>query len=109
MQKRARILPAPRRAPDGFSAESRLLRALAHPQRLAIVAALRNDEVCTCRLAARLARPLPYVSQQLAVLRRAGIVRRRRERTFLHYRLRDYGVLGVLDLAVRLVEGRSTR
>jgi len=85
-----------------MSAQTRLLKTLAHPARLALVAALRTDEACACHLAAVLRRPRPYVSQQLAILRRAGLISGRREGTFIYYRLRDYAVLGMLDLAGRL-------
>lgn len=82
--------------------QARLLRTLSHPGRLAIVAVLGRGEACVCHLAAALGRPQPYVSQQLAILRSAGLLTDRREGTFTYYSLRDFSVLGVVDLADRL-------
>ena len=88
-----------------MTAVARLMSALAHPARLALVAALRTDEACACHLAALLRHPRPYVSQQLAILRQAGLITGRRDGTYIYYRLRDYAVLAMLDLAGRLSGG----
>ncbi|MDQ7842578.1 MAG: metalloregulator ArsR/SmtB family transcription factor [Armatimonadota bacterium] len=87
--------------------QARLLRTLSHPGRLAIVAALGRGEACVCHLAAALGRSQPYVSQQLAILRAAGLLTARRQGTFTYYALRDFSVLGVVDLAGRLAGGPS--
>jgi len=83
--------------------QARLLRTLSHPGRLAIVAVLSKGEACVCHLAAALGRSQPYVSQQLAILRAAGLLATRREGTFTYYALRDFSVLSVVDLVDRLV------
>jgi len=82
--------------------QATLLRTLSHPGRLGIVAVLGRGEACVCHLAAALGRSQPYVSQQLAILRAAGFITSRREGTFTYYALRDYAVLGIVDLADRL-------
>jgi ArsR family transcriptional regulator len=66
---------------------ARLLKALADPTRLRVVAALAQGELCVCHLEAVLELPQPTVSRQLAILRAAGIVADRREGTWVHYRL----------------------
>jgi DNA-binding transcriptional ArsR family regulator len=86
-----------------LSKQARLLRTLSHPGRLAILATLSKGEACVCHLAAALGRSQPYVSQQLAVLRAAGLISSRRQGTFTYYALRDFAVLGIVDLADRLV------
>lgn len=83
--------------------QARLLRTLSHPGRLEILAVLGKGEACVCHLAAALGRSQPYVSQQLAILRAAGLITSRRQGTFTYYALRDFSVLGVVDLADRLV------
>ncbi len=55
-----------------------LLHLLSLPARLRIVDMLRRREECVCALQKALVRPQPYVSQQLRVLRKAGIVERQR-------------------------------
>ncbi len=62
-------------------------RVLAQPVRLRLVLALCRGEACPRDLAAFVGRPVPYVSQQLAVLRRAGLVACRREGPHVCYRM----------------------
>ncbi len=83
--------------------EARVLRALAHPERLAIVECLRHGSVCVCHLTVALRRPQVYVSQQLAILRDAGVIEGRRNGAFVYYRLRDRSVLEIADVASSVV------
>ena len=66
---------------------SRLFRALGDDTRLRIVALLAHGELCVCHLQDALELPQPTVSRQLAILRAAGLVADRRERTWVYYRL----------------------
>ncbi len=50
---------------------------------------LRRGEACVCHLQAALRVPQPYVSQQLRVLREAGLISQRREGLYIYYRLAD--------------------
>lgn len=76
---------------------ARQLELLAHPARLRIVIELHEGEACVSELQAALDRPQPYVSQQLCVLREAGIVAPRRDGQFVYYRLIDPFVEQLLD------------
>ena len=60
---------------------------MAHPVRLRILDILQADSECVCHLSAALCKPQPYVSQQLAVLRKAGLVVDEKEGTNSFYRL----------------------
>jgi DNA-binding transcriptional ArsR family regulator len=51
-----------------------VLKALAHPVRLRVIEALCRGEEHVTALAARLELPQPIVSQQLGILRAAGLV-----------------------------------
>ena len=73
------------------------LKALAHPARLQIVGILRQGEACVCHLEARLGFRQPYISQQIMVLRKAGLVAERRDGTYVFYRLSDPRVVKLLD------------
>ena len=73
-----------------------MLKALGHPQRLRIVQLLGEDEQCVCHLTAALGLRQATVSQHLATLRRAGIVRSRRDGLNTFYRLVDRRVLDAL-------------
>ena len=59
---------------DGYKQQSQLFRALSHPVRLRILDTLARQEACVCHLTALLRQRQPYVSQQLATLREAGLV-----------------------------------
>ena len=85
------------RASNGYKAEAQLFRALAHPVRLRILDILARQEACVCHLTAVLGQRQPYVSQQLATLREAGLVADRREGTLVYYRLADDHLAAVLQ------------
>jgi DNA-binding transcriptional ArsR family regulator len=64
-----------------------LLRALAHPVRLTILNSLRECERAVSEIEAITGVGQPGLSQQLAVLRKANLVRTRREAKQIHYRI----------------------
>jgi len=66
---------------------SRLFRALGDETRLRVVALLSHGELCVCHLQEALELSQPHVSRHLAVLRAAGVVAHRRERSWVYYRL----------------------
>lgn len=66
---------------------SKAFRALSDPKRLRIIGLLRDREVCVCDLMTALKMSQPMVSRHLAYLRRAGLVRDRRDGRWRHYSL----------------------
>ena len=74
---------------DLYHERANLLKVLAHPVRLQILDALRGDAECVCHLSALLDKPQPYVSQQLAVLRAAGLIADEKEGSNVFYKLVD--------------------
>ncbi len=89
-----------------YEAQAQLLRVLTHPARLAILALLRDGEHCVCHLEAHLGFRQSYISQQLAVLREAGLVQDRREGWNIFYRVTEPGIYTILD-AARMLLGES--
>jgi ArsR family transcriptional regulator len=87
-------------------------KALADATRLRILALLGENEVCVCHIHDSLGLPQPTVSRHLAYLRRAGLVRGRRDGVLMHYRLApsiDPAVQRVLDTTLAaLRELRTT-
>jgi DNA-binding transcriptional ArsR family regulator len=79
--------------------EARLFRILSNPARLDLLACLRDGEACVCHLEAALGLRQAYISQQLAVLRQAGLVQDRREGLNIYYRLAEPRILPVLEAA----------
>jgi len=85
-----------------FHAE--ICRAIAHPKRLEILNLLRERELSVGDLADLMKISPTNVSQQLAVLRNAGVVRKRSEGTKAFYRVSDRRVLGAFDLMTQVME-----
>lgn len=81
------------------------LKLLAHPERLRILDALRRDAECVCHLEALLGKPQPYVSQQLRILRDAGVIRDEKDGVNVFYRLIDRDIIGWLDAVLGPAQG----
>jgi DNA-binding transcriptional ArsR family regulator len=82
---------------NGYKSQAQLFRALSHPVRLRILDILSRQEACVCHLTAILGQRQPYVSQQLATLREAGLVTDRRDGTLIYYRLADEHLARLLE------------
>src|SRR6476469_3423666 len=59
--------------------------ALADRTRLRLLNLMRDGEVCVCFFAATRGTNNPKISRHLAYLRRASLVKARRERKWMHY------------------------
>lgn len=67
-------------------ASSDIMRALAHPLRLRIIALLTEKKsACVQTICTALREEQSTVSQHLRILRQAGLVRTAREGKFIHY------------------------
>src|SRR5512146_1374640 len=82
-----------------YDAQARLFKALMHPGRLAILDVLRAGEACVCHMEAALGFRQAYLSQQLMVLREAGLVDDRRDGWNVYYRVVKSDVFAVIDAA----------
>ena len=81
---------------------SMLFKALAHPKRMAILEQLQQGEQCVCEIEEALELRQAYVSQQLAVLREAGLVCFRRDGWNVLYRIARPEVLTLLETASQI-------
>ena len=70
-----------------------LLSALADPNRLRLISALSNQELCVCDLAALLQMGESAVSHQLRVMRSQQLVNYRKEGRNVYYSLAEHPVL----------------
>jgi len=93
---------------DLYHRAAQLYHLLSHPARLCILDELRREEACVCHLQAVLGRPQAYVSQQLRVLREAGVVADRKDGQLVYYRLADPQVERLLE-GVLEPTGQPTR
>ena len=64
-----------------------LFRAFSDRTRLRILHMLRDGELCVCHIVDVLGVPQPKASRHLAYLRKAGLVKARREGQWSYYRL----------------------
>jgi ArsR family transcriptional regulator len=90
---------------DDYTQAAQFYSLFSHPARLHILDELRRDEACVCHLQAVLERPQAYVSQQLRVLREAGVVTDRKDGQLVYYRLDDQRVGRLLEEVLGPVEG----
>lgn len=72
---------------EPYETQSNLLKALSHPTRLAILDILRDGEQCVCHMEATLNLRQAYISQQLMILKEAGLIKARRDGLNLYYRV----------------------
>src|SRR5512141_3438781 len=82
---------------EPYETQSNLLKAIAHPTRLAILDILRDGEQCVCHLEATLGLRQAYISQQLMILKDAGLIESRRDGLNLYYRVIKPEIHNVLD------------
>jgi len=85
-------------------ATAELFKALSHPARVQVLEVLAAEgEFPVGELADRLGMEISHLSQQLAVLRRAGAVINRRVGSVVFYRLRDPRMTQLLFVARELL------
>ena len=85
--------------------KAQLLKTLSHPTRLAVLEILRDGEQCVCHMEAMLGLRQASISQQLMVLRQAGLVGVRRDGLNVYYRVLKPRLFEVLD-AVNAAAGK---
>lgn len=74
-----------------------VIKALAHPSRLAMVEALAQRERCVCELQELVGSDISTVSRHLSILKNAGIVCDRKQGQWVYYSLRTPCITGFLD------------
>lgn len=93
----------------GFEAAADLLRALANPHRLAIVAELDGGARCVHELVDALGVSQPLVSQHLRILRASHLVRTERRGREVAYSLGDEHVFHIVhDAVMHATEGHRS-
>ena len=79
-----------------YEMKAKVLAAMAHPVRLAIVEFLRDGEQCVCDIAEHVGSERSNVSRHLAVMLQAGILEHRKDGLRMLYHLRTPCVVGFL-------------
>ena len=86
-----------------YEAQVQLLKVLTHPARLAILEILRDGEHCVCHMEAYLGFRQAYISQQLMVLREAGLIQDRRDGWNVFYRVSEPRIFDVLKAVEQML------
>jgi len=89
-----------------YDLQIQVFKALTHPGRLAILEILRDGEHCVCHMEAYLGFRQAYISQQLSVLRDAGLIQDRRDGWNIFYHVVDERIYEVIQ-TVRRITGQS--
>ena len=97
-------MPASRAAqPPIYALKAEFFRVLGHPVRIRLLQLLRDGERSVGDLQAALELDSGATSQQLALLRKQGLVEGRREGTSVYYRVKDQRTLELLELAKSII------
>jgi ArsR family transcriptional regulator len=83
--------------------KAELFRALAHPARIRILETLSAGEQSVGEMQPEIGIELSHLSQQLAVLRRAGLVATRKEGQSVYYSVKDPLTTDLLRVAKQLL------
>ena len=90
-----------------YEAQAQLLKVLTHPARLAILDILREGEHCVCHMEAHLGFRQAYISQQLMVLREAGLIQDRRDGWNVFYTIAEPRIFAVLTAVEQIIAPES--
>ncbi len=91
-------MPLPHPLPDDLvELIARRFRVLGEPMRIKLLDRLREGEASVNELSEALDASQQNVSKHLAVMSEAGVLGRRKEGTYVFYRIVDEGVLALCD------------
>jgi len=76
---------------------AKIFKALADPVRLKIIEFLRNGEKCVCEIVPHVGISQPLVSRHLAILKRSGLVKCRKEGNRRLYSVTNPAIFKVID------------
>ncbi len=91
---------------QAYDLDAQIFKVLTHPARIAILDILHDGEHCVCHMEAYLGFRQSYISQQLSVLREAGLIQDRRDGWNVFYRVIKPQIYEVLS-AVRQITGQA--
>jgi DNA-binding transcriptional ArsR family regulator len=93
---------------DKYESRARLFRVLGHPARLQILDILAVKPCCVCTITEQIGCRQPYASQQLAVLREAGLIIAEREGLNVRYRLASPDVQHLIQRETNLMTNKTS-
>ncbi len=88
---------------------ARLLDALAHPNRVRILEAIRSGHTCSCEIAPELDLEQSNLSRHMKILVDRGVLVPERDGVRINYRIADEDIFKLLDLTGELVRRNAER
>ncbi len=88
---------------------ARILQAIAHPNRIRILEAVRKGLTCSCEIAPQLDMEQSNLSRHMKILVDSGILIPQRDGVRINYRVADEEVFQLLDLSGRIVRNAAER
>lgn len=98
----------PGAAEDAFAAKGEFFKTLGHPARIRILHTLRGGGMNVSEIRAAVGLEQSHLSQQLGVLRRAGLVVAHRDGNSVRYTIRDPRIFQLLHAAREIVASMLT-
>lgn len=86
--------------------KSDFLKALAHPTRLRILEHLKSEEMSVGSMGATLGVEQSVLSKHLLLLKQAGVLVSRQQRTTVFYRIQDQAIYDMLTIVSKILRGR---
>lgn len=83
--------------------KAEFFKTLGHPARIRVLEVLREGERTVGQLVPEVGIEASHLSQQLAVLRRAGLVQNRKEGATVVYSVADPAIFELLEVAKRIL------
>ncbi len=90
-----------------YGRQAEVLKAMAHPIRVAIVHLLQGGERCVCEIAPKMPCDRTNISKHLAIMTRAGVLRSRKEGLQVFYSLRTPCVANFLSCATNTLKNKA--
>ena len=82
--------------------EVTVFKALADPTRLKILECVKNGEKCICEIIPSTQKSQPNVSQHLKILRIAGLIEERKEKTNILIKVSNQTIFAIIDSVKKL-------
>jgi len=87
----------PQQQMENHHFKAKILKALADPLRLEILAFIGNDEKCVCEIVEKIDVVQPLISRHLKILKDNGILHFRKEMNKRFYSVIDKRIFDILD------------
>ena len=87
-----------------YRMKAEIIKAIAHPIRLAVLDSVQAGEKCVCDIAEEVGAERSNVSRHLSVLVKAGVLSCRKDGLNVFYKLRCACVLDFLECATRVLK-----